>query len=208
MYNSLIQAQVDNSTSLNNHKIPLNIGPTNIHSINTDEFVNPITKEDDLKKSLEKIYINKTEEQELKELKTKGIQSKQELYEQQAKKEMAELNKTYAKIDQSLGSYHSNSKTISIFCKDFAYADGDVITIYLNDTPIIRNIELMENFKQFTLTLKPGLNTISFKALNQGSSGPNTASFLIFDDRDKLLSSNKWNLATGAQAILTIAKDQ
>jgi hypothetical protein len=51
-----------------------------------------------------------------------------------------------------------------------------------------------------------GLNTISFKALNQGTSGPNTASFMVFDENGKVLTSKEWNLATGAKATLSVAK--
>ena len=43
-------------------------------------------------------------------------------------------------------------------------------------------------------------------ALNQGDSGPNTAELRIYDDNDILISSNQWNLATGAKATLIIVK--
>ena len=47
---------------------------------------------------------------------------------------------------------------------------------------------------------------IDFVALNQGDSGPNTAELRIYDDNDILISSNQWNLATGAKATLIIVK--
>jgi hypothetical protein len=50
------------------------------------------------------------------------------------------------------------------------------------------------------------LNVISFKALNQGTSGPNTAAFGVYDDQAQEISSNEWNLATGAKATLSIAR--
>ena len=52
------------------------------------------------------------------------------------------------------------------------------------------------------------LNKIIILALNQGTSGPNTAAFKVFNDAGMLLSSNEWNLATGAKATLLIAKEQ
>jgi len=56
--------------------------------------------------------------------------------------------------------------------------------------------------------LEIGINKIAFKALNQGTSGPNTAAFKVFNDAGMLLSSNEWNLATGAKATIVIAKDK
>ena len=50
------------------------------------------------------------------------------------------------------------------------------------------------------------LNKIDFVALNQGSSGPNTAELRIYDDSENLLSANQWNLATGSTATLIIVK--
>jgi hypothetical protein len=110
-------------------------------------------------------------------------------------------------VDQDLGGFSSQSKQITIFCRDFAYADGDLVTIYLNDAQVVRNIELTENYQKFTLPLQVGLNELSFKALNQGTSGPNTAAFVIFDDKGNVLSSNEWNLATGAKAFLSVVRD-
>ena len=52
------------------------------------------------------------------------------------------------------------------------------------------------------------MNKIIILALNQGTSGPNTAAFKVFNDAGMLLSSNEWNLATGAKATLLIAKEQ
>ena len=52
------------------------------------------------------------------------------------------------------------------------------------------------------------MNKIVIKALNQGTSGPNTAAFKVFNANGSLISSNEWNLATGAKATLVIAKDK
>ena len=50
------------------------------------------------------------------------------------------------------------------------------------------------------------VNKFDFKALNQGSSGPNTAELRVFDEEQKLLSSNQWNLSTGATATFIVVK--
>ena len=39
---------------------------------------------------------------------------------------------------------------------------------------------------------------------NQGSSGPNTAEIIVYDDQGKLVGTNKWNLATGVKATYII----
>ena len=56
------------------------------------------------------------------------------------------------------------------------------------------------------IDLKPGFNKFDFKALNQGFSGPNTAELRVFDEDQKLLSSNQWNLSTGATATFIVVK--
>ena len=68
------------------------------------------------------------------------------------------------------------------------------------------NIYLNSSFRGFTLMLDKGINRIEFQALNQGSSGPNTAEFRVFDENEILVSSNKWNLTTGGKATVVIVK--
>ena len=58
------------------------------------------------------------------------------------------------------------------------------------------------------MPLQVGLNKIAFVALNQGTSGPNTAGFKVYDDAGNVISSTEWNLATGAKATVIIAKDK
>jgi len=78
----------------------------------------------------------------------------------------------------------------------------------INNLPVITNIVLKQQYQSFTLPLEIGINKISFVALNQGTSGPNTAAFKVYNDAGILLSSNEWNLATDAKATLVIAKDK
>jgi hypothetical protein len=78
----------------------------------------------------------------------------------------------------------------------------------VNNIPIVVNIELRQSYQKFNIPLEIGINKIAFKALNQGTSGPNTAAFKVFNDAGMLLSSNEWNLATGAKATIVIAKDK
>ena len=85
---------------------------------------------------------------------------------------------------------------------------GDRVTIMINGIPVIKNITLRRSYQSFDIPLEVGINKISFIALNQGTSGPNTAGFKVYDDSGNVISSNEWNLATGAKAVILIAKDK
>lgn len=143
-------------------------------------------------------------------LKDKGILTKAKLNEQRFLKSFKKINGQYIipKIDQNLGSFRTESKSVNIICRDFQYPDGDKVTIYVNDEPVIYNITLETSYKRFNIPLNVGINKISFVALNQGSSGPNTAAFKVYDDAGMLISANEWNLATGAKATISIAKNK
>ncbi|HEA28825.1 MAG TPA: hypothetical protein ENH91_02320 [Leeuwenhoekiella sp.] len=110
--------------------------------------------------------------------------------------------------DQDLGTYRSGSKFVKIVCRDFSYVDGDKVSVLVNDEVVQSLIVLGGTFRGFNLDLKPGFNKISFKALNQGTSGPNTAQFVIYDDTGAVISSNEWNLLTGVKANLVIVKEE
>ena len=89
--------------------------------------------------------------------------------------------------DTYLGDVNTTSDKAIIVCRDFEYEDGDRVQILLNDEVLLHNL-------------------FDFKALNQGSSGPNTAELRVFDEDQKLLSSNQWNLSTGATATFIVVK--
>jgi len=50
-------------------------------------------------------------------------------------------------------------------------------------------------------------NKVEFEALNQGTSGPNTAEFSIFDDKGAVITSDQWDLATGFKGSIMIIKE-
>jgi|TARA_A100001234_G_C12504122_1_gene333175 hypothetical protein len=108
--------------------------------------------------------------------------------------------------DAYLGDVKTISETANIVCRDFEYVDGDRVSIMVNDEIVVQNLTLNSSFRGINLKLKEGFNKIDFIALNQGDSGPNTAELRIYDDNDVLISSNQWNLATGAKATLIIVK--
>ena len=165
-------------------------------------------------KGFEKAYDKEQEKlkkkQEEDNLKNKGIISKKQLSEARFLKAFKKINGQYIYpvIDQDLGGFRTNSSSVNIICRDFQYPDGDRVTIMLNNIPVVTNIILKQQYQSYTVPLEIGVNKISFVALNQGTSGPNTAAFKVYDDAGVLLSSNEWNLATNAKATIVIAKDK
>ncbi|EAR12374.1 hypothetical protein PI23P_07110 [Polaribacter irgensii 23-P] len=143
-------------------------------------------------------------------LNNKGIISQKQVSEARFLKAFKKINGQYIYpvIDQDLGSFRTNSGSVNIICRDFQYPDGDRVTILLNNIPVIVNIVLEERYQSFTIPLEIGINKIAFVALNQGTSGPNTAAFKVYNDAGALLSANEWNLATDAKATIIIAKDK
>ncbi len=110
--------------------------------------------------------------------------------------------------DMYLGDLKSNAKYIGVVCRDHEYVDGDRVKIYANDQVVEPNILLSGAFKGVNIDLQKGFNRIDFEALNQGSSGPNTAQINVYDEKGQLIYSNKWNLSTGSKATLIVVKDQ
>ena len=165
-------------------------------------------------KGFEKAYDKEQEKlkkkQEEDNLENKGIISKKQLSEARFLKAFKKINGQYIYpvIDQDLGGFRTNSSSVNIICRDFQYPDGDRVTIMLNNIPVVTNIILRQQYQSYTVPLEIGVNKISFVALNQGTSGPNTAAFKVYDDAGVLLSSNEWNLATNAKATIVIAKDK
>ncbi len=109
--------------------------------------------------------------------------------------------------NQNLGDFKTKSGTAKVRYRDAAYVDGDLIRVYLNDQVIEYQVDLDSQFKGFEITLVKGFNKIDFEALNQGSSGPNTAEFQVFDDKGNLISASQWNLGTGFKATMILIKE-
>jgi hypothetical protein len=63
---------------------------------------------------------------------------------------------------------------------------------------------LESTFKTHTVDLKEGDNLLDILALNQGLSGPNTATFALYDGNNNLITTNDWNLNTGLAAKFLI----
>ncbi|NNM22293.1 MAG: hypothetical protein HKO54_01970 [Flavobacteriaceae bacterium] len=112
----------------------------------------------------------------------------------------------YAK-DQYLGEVKTASLFVSVKYRDHEYVDGDLIRVYVNHDIVQSSVFLGGSFSGFTLTLEEGLNEIVFEALNQGSSGPNTAELHVYDDNGFIISAKEWNLLTGNRATIKVIRE-
>lgn len=109
--------------------------------------------------------------------------------------------------DQYLGDIKTGSQFVSIKYRDHEYVDGDLIRVYVNKDIVQSSVYLGGSFSGFTLTLEEGENEIVFEALNQGSSGPNTAELHVYDDDGFIISAKEWNLLTGNRATIKVIKE-
>lgn len=110
--------------------------------------------------------------------------------------------------DQYLGDVKTTAKFIGIVCRDHEYVDGDRVKIYLNGEVVEHNILLSGSFKGINIDLSTGFNRLDFEALNQGTSGPNTAQVVVADDKGQVIHNNRWNLSTGSKASLIVVKEE
>jgi len=117
-----------------------------------------------------------------------------------------ESNEAY-RGNQSFGEIRTKSAYLDILSADYGLEDGDRIRVLVNDRVVIQEFTLTNNIRGLQLQLLPGFNKIEFEAMNQGTSGPNTAQFTIYDDKEKQLMSNQWNLATGFKASVMVIKE-
>lgn len=157
----------------------------------------------DLPSNLKKIgQTSSTDFMQKEEFKNPG-----DIYEAKLnKREEKDVEQVFRK-HQYLGDFKTKSAFVNILYRDHEYVDGDRIRVYINDILVRSEIILDENFQELEVTLKSGFNKIDFEAINQGSSGPNTAEFRVYDDKENLISANRWNLATGFKATVIIVKE-
>jgi hypothetical protein len=109
--------------------------------------------------------------------------------------------------DKFFGDFRNNGKFVKIICRDFGQVDGDRVSVYLNDQLVLEDLVLVGSYYELKINLLQGFNKIEFKAMNQGSLGPNTAEFEMFDDTGKVMTFNQWNLLTGTKASIIVVKE-
>jgi len=121
-----------------------------------------------------------------------------------------EKNQDFEKFkrNQYFGDFKTESKYVKLVYRDHLAFDGDRVQVIFNDVIIAKNILLEPSYKYIIIDLQIGFNKIEILALNQGTSGPNTAEFQIYDDKGTLLSSNQWELATGFKGTVILSKEK
>ena len=145
----------------------------------------------------------------VKEKRPERFINSNDLYLSRLNRKETESNKNINKfkVDQFLGEIRNDGEYVNIILRDHEYPDGDLIKVQVNENVVMPAILLTEKAKGFKLDLKTGFNVVDFVALNQGSSGPNTAEIIVYDDQGKLVGTNRWNLATGVKATYIIYKN-
>lgn len=117
-----------------------------------------------------------------------------------------EVKEEYRK-DQSLGNVVTQGRFVEVYCRDHQYIDGDKVQIFVNGELVARSVSLTAGFTPILVNLQDGFNSIEFVALNQGSSGPNTAELRVLSEKGEQLAKKEWNLLTGAKAELIVVKN-
>ncbi|WP_194850426.1 hypothetical protein [Nonlabens antarcticus] len=108
--------------------------------------------------------------------------------------------------DTFLGEIRTGENVLEMVCRDHQYEDGDLVRVWLDGVVLVERIYLRNVFQGFTINLKPGFNKLEIEALNQGSSGPNTAEFKVMNTKGEVISKNVWNLAAGVKATMIVIK--
>lgn len=108
--------------------------------------------------------------------------------------------------DQYLGDFKTTGVFVELYCRDHEYIDGDRVKIIVNGVVINYNMSLGATYTPVMVRLDSGLNNIEFEALNQGTSGPNTAELRVYDDQGREVIRKEWNLLTGSKANLVVVK--
>lgn len=111
------------------------------------------------------------------------------------------------KRNQYFGDFKTESKYVKLVYRDHIYFDGDRVQIVMNGKILAANILLESSHRHIIIDLQTGFNKIEIIALNQGTSGPNTAEFQVYDDQGDLISSNQWELATGFKGTIILSKE-
>ncbi|TRO66500.1 hypothetical protein [Christiangramia sabulilitoris] len=117
-----------------------------------------------------------------------------------------EIKEEYRR-DQSLGNVVTKGRFVEVYCRDHQYIDGDKVQIFVNGEMVAASVSLHAGFQPILVTLQDGFNSIQFVALNQGSSGPNTAELRVLSEKGEQIAVKEWNLLTGAKAELIVVKN-
>lgn len=116
-----------------------------------------------------------------------------------------EIKEEYRR-DQYLGDLVTGGSIVELYCRDHEYVDGDKVRVWVNGEIVHNSISLGSGYHPILVRLNMGFNNIEFEALNQGTSGPNTAELRVFDENGIEVAKKEWNLMTGGKANMVVIK--
>lgn len=105
------------------------------------------------------------------------------------------------------GIIRTKSPYITLMAYDFGAEDGDRVKITLNDKVLFSSVTLSNIGQGLLITLNEGFNDLRVEALNQGTSGPNTGGFTMYDNQEVNLKNSEWNLFTGFHGKFLVIKE-
>ncbi|HRH37737.1 MAG TPA: hypothetical protein PK760_05300 [Flavobacteriales bacterium] len=79
----------------------------------------------------------------------------------------------------TLTTMTTRQQRITLRLWDNAEVDGDTISVFLNDVPVLTNYALTKEHKRLSLDLQRGTNRLLVIAHNEGTVPPNTASCIV-----------------------------
>ena len=156
----------------------------------------------------EKKFVIKKSEKPFSMTEEDGLKSSGEIFEKRWSKDLEKGGVIKTMSDQFLGEHKVDTKFVNIVCRDHEYPDGDRVRIYVNDYIVKPNLLLRSDYRRVEVSLAQGKNKVEIEALNQGDSGPNTAEFIVYDDKGRVISSKEWNLLTGVKAIIVFHNEK
>ncbi|MFV8346601.1 hypothetical protein [Flavobacterium sp. ZB4P13] len=124
------------------------------------------------------------------------------------KEGLKEDSRLLVKIDVNFGEIRTKSEYFVIKFRDFGQIDGDLARASVNDAVVEDRLVMKDNYQQFKIFFKEGINTFVIEALNKGLLGGNTAEFQIYDAEGKFIKSDYWaNWDAGVKGKFLIIKE-
>ena len=176
---------------------PIKIEPKNIPDLPSNSANNFKNLTEEQKK-----FILKETDKPFSMFEDDGLKDPGQLFVERWRQQAAKSGIIRVMDDQFLGQYNISAKFVNIVCRDHEYPDGDRVQVVVNDEIIYRDVLLTAGYRRLKIDLVEGKNKIDIIALNQGTSGPNTAEFVVYDDQANIISSKEWNLLTGVKATI------
>ena len=107
---------------------------------------------------------------------------------------------------QVIGMCETSAAQVTVRLWDHGGEDGDLVQLTFNNRDVATRLELRNAPKSFTLALEPGGNYITALALNQGTTGPNTASIEIAPCHGDQPDTFEWNMLTGQKRTVSVVR--